>query len=159
MEDYVLIDTVLQATHMSSFTPRPRHIKRYEIETTRSCMRKQPQPHKIYEEIKNDRFSHRDVSKGLTSADTKECITNRNKIKTKLILDDKEKLQQPKRETKIDEFTTEFFFKKAIGPKSTRENMTKSANLLRSLKTQKCLFYDINFDQVQKRQRNCIITP
>ena len=103
MEDYVLIDTVLQATHMSNFTPRPRHIKRYEIKTARSCLRKELEPHNIYEEIRNDRFSHRRASpKGLASADTKECITNRNKIKTKMILDDKEKLQQSKRESKID---------------------------------------------------------
>lgn len=29
MEDYVLIDSVLQALHMSKFNKRPKHLKKY----------------------------------------------------------------------------------------------------------------------------------
>lgn len=35
MEDYILIGSVLQATHMSGFMRRPKHLKRYELKTTR----------------------------------------------------------------------------------------------------------------------------
>ncbi len=29
MEDYVIIDSVLQAIHMSKHKPKPKHIKKY----------------------------------------------------------------------------------------------------------------------------------
>ena len=31
MEDYVLIGSVLEATHMGNFEPKAKHIKRYEL--------------------------------------------------------------------------------------------------------------------------------
>lgn len=35
MEDYVIIDSVLQAIHMSKFKKRPKHLKKYEMNTSR----------------------------------------------------------------------------------------------------------------------------
>ena len=63
MEDYVIIDTVLQATHMSNFTPKPKHLKRYEIRTAEKGFRKEIDTKRIFDGPKNDRFSHREISR------------------------------------------------------------------------------------------------
>lgn len=36
MEDFVIIDSVLQAIHMSKYKPKPKHIKKYEISSCKS---------------------------------------------------------------------------------------------------------------------------
>lgn len=90
MEDYVLIDSVLQAQHMSIFTAKPKHIKRYEVQTARVFPHHRSN-HEKFINMKNVfRYSHRQAlqtaNPNSQQHHQRSPATEQAKIKTKTIL-------------------------------------------------------------------------
>lgn len=97
MEDYVIVDSVLQAIHMSKFRKRPKHVKKYELNSSRTC-RPRDNCTVSYDSPPSHHACTRHTMRPLLNTRADFFISSipeaneRNKFKTKCILEPTEKI-------------------------------------------------------------------